>query len=684
MIRKLHSKSLWAALVFFTGSWLFGQVQFNMLDDWGTPVMDINSQGEGILMNGYYDFATNTPSITESNVYGTSAINDSSTIVGLVDDGNGNMVAGIRVGGVWSAFPSSVPIDNEATLYDISENGIWVVGQTGWDANTDTAWGFIYNTDTEEFRLLESPLYEYSAAYGVNNNGVAVGWVDDLPSGTFRMPAIFMPDGSIFVIDEVYGDAGSINNDGLVVGAMEGYAFIYDMNTDELEMFEAPDGAFSASFASISQNGIVVGFASYPGFLRMPIIYHPDLGNEPQMLSDILNGFGIDTSELSGTGYKISADGNYVSGFTDGPAFMAIGWAVYFDNMLIDNNSGEECQWTVNVWENYFGDEVEWELRDENGTVLLSGGPYGLEYNDTQTVNASGPLTFWITNDGIYGDNQPNYSVSNENGVILSGRMPNGGDTRTFDNLNCEDTPPPPPNLTCDDNKVEASSIENGYFLTNGLAFDAIAGENGFDIYGLKLNVFVEAESDLEFFVTIYDSNAGRPGNILESGFANTIEYNLVGNEFGYDVYQYLVAFDAPFTLDANSVYWIQAESTGVAWQTTSSEIIGSKLAINDGNGWSIDEEELIYELICEELGVKDLNSYEFGYYPNPVNDILTINTQKTIQSIDAFNLAGQKVISKKSLNNKQIDMSNLAPGTYVFKVVLDGNQVETFKIIKK
>ncbi len=105
-------------------------------------------------------------------------------------------------------------------------------------------------------------------------------------------------------------------------------------------------------------------------------------------------------------------------------------------NLLAPN---EECTWTVRVWEDYYGDEVDWELRDSDGTVILFGGGYGNGYDDIQTATAEGPLTFWITNDGLWGDNEPNYEVSNANGIILTGQMPGGGATYTFNNLNCED-----------------------------------------------------------------------------------------------------------------------------------------------------------------------------------------------------------------------------------------------------
>src|SRR5690606_14708109 len=40
------------------------------------------------------------------------------------------------------------------------------------------------------------------------------------------------------------------------------------------------------------------------------------------------------------------------------------------------------------------------------------------------------------------------------------------------------------------------------------------------------------------------------------------------------------------------------------------------------------------------EMGISDMNSSDFAYYPNPVKDFLTIKSKKAVQSIDAFNLA--------------------------------------------
>ncbi|MDO5655191.1 MAG: GEVED domain-containing protein [Flavobacteriaceae bacterium] len=108
----------------------------------------------------------------------------------------------------------------------------------------------------------------------------------------------------------------------------------------------------------------------------------------------------------------------------------------YTLNISQGSSTAEGCYWTVNVWENYYGDEVMWELRSSPGTVLLSGGNYGENYNITSSIFAPGPVTFWITNDGYFGDNEPNYTVSNGDEIVLSGQLPESS-TWTSAPLNC-------------------------------------------------------------------------------------------------------------------------------------------------------------------------------------------------------------------------------------------------------
>ncbi len=94
-------------------------------------------------------------------------------------------------------------------------------------------------------------------------------------------------------------------------------------------------------------------------------------------------------------------------------------------------------QWTVNVQGTGFGDEVSWELRDNTGAVILSGGNYPLGYNDTQMVDTMNePLEYFIESEGAFGDNTPTYTVSCSGNVVLTGTLA-GGTTSTNPGLVC-------------------------------------------------------------------------------------------------------------------------------------------------------------------------------------------------------------------------------------------------------
>ena len=85
-----------------------------------------------------------------------------------------------------------------------------------------------------------------------------------------------------------------------------------------------------------------------------------------------------------------------------------------------------------------------------------------------------------------------------------------------------------------------------------------------------------------------------------------------------------------------------------------------------------------------QSLGNTNFDNSSFTYYPNPVNDILNLSYSQTIERVSIYNLLGQEVITKTLNNNLgQIDMSNLANGTYLVKVFAD-NQTKTIKVLKQ
>ncbi|WP_299386368.1 T9SS type A sorting domain-containing protein [uncultured Lacinutrix sp.] len=107
-------------------------------------------------------------------------------------------------------------------------------------------------------------------------------------------------------------------------------------------------------------------------------------------------------------------------------------------------------------------------------------------------------------------------------------------------------------------------------------------------------------------------------------------------------------------------------------------------IRIND-DGATVGPESFTLEVSDTEiLSVSDFSVRSlFTYYPNPVNNTLTLNAQKAITNVAVFNMLGQEVIkSAPNAVSKAIDMSNLKSGAYFVKVTV-GTTVETIRVIK-
>ena len=83
-------------------------------------------------------------------------------------------------------------------------------------------------------------------------------------------------------------------------------------------------------------------------------------------------------------------------------------------------------------------------------------------------------------------------------------------------------------------------------------------------------------------------------------------------------------------------------------------------------------------------LGTDDFEAIAFKYYPNPVSDRLNLVASENIDSVEIYNLLGQRVFSKKlDAMQEQLDFSQLPKGTYILKAAI-GNVMKNVKIVKK
>lgn len=261
--------------------------------------------------------------------------------------------------------------------------------------------------------------------------------------------------------------------------------------------------------------------------------------------------------------------------------------------------------------------------------------------------------------------------------------------------LTCTNVPSPPQN--CDDFEVLSSYGEETFFMATTqqrLALDLPVGENAFYGYGMNLNLITE----LNIFPTIvnfrfFEDDEGIPGNQVTTRTGTIINHEFVGSFFNiYVANKYLVKFETPVFFDANKRYWIEIETDAIGWEHSS--VYGSlgypdvRRSAATGVWEALENPQLnlVFEMICNELNVWDAETaVDFQYFPNPVKEILTFNSPVNIRSLTIYNSTGQKVTPNVSFKSKnEINLSSMARGVYMFHVVLENNQIETFKIIKE
>jgi len=125
---------------------------------------------------------------------------------------------------------------------------------------------------------------------------------------------------------------------------------------------------------------------------------------------------------------------------------------------------------------------------------------------------------------------------------------------------------------------------------------------------------------------------------------------------------------------DGFSIYGMTTETT-YYWQVVPENAGGSAV---DCPVWS-------FTTSANTLSVKDIQLSSIVVSPNPVKDVVTINSPVGFDSVEVYNQLGQLVIESNSslMNNNRLDLSALNPGMYLVKINAD-NKSKTVKIIKE
>ncbi len=89
-------------------------------------------------------------------------------------------------------------------------------------------------------------------------------------------------------------------------------------------------------------------------------------------------------------------------------------------------------------------------------------------------------------------------------------------------------------------------------------------------------------------------------------------------------------------------------------------------------------------EITCDLLGIDDNTIEGFSYYPNPADETISLSAADTIEKVVVYNMLGQKMIDQAiDATISQVNVANLATGTYIMQVTVNG-QVGSYHIIKK
>ncbi len=81
---------------------------------------------------------------------------------------------------------------------------------------------------------------------------------------------------------------------------------------------------------------------------------------------------------------------------------------------------------------------------------------------------------------------------------------------------------------------------------------------------------------------------------------------------------------------------------------------------------------------IAVSLQANSISDFGFVIYPNPSNGVFSFKDTKNLQTVEVFNLVGERILSQG--NQKEINLSNFANGIYFAKI----NGMEVIKLVKE
>ncbi len=84
-------------------------------------------------------------------------------------------------------------------------------------------------------------------------------------------------------------------------------------------------------------------------------------------------------------------------------------------------------------------------------------------------------------------------------------------------------------------------------------------------------------------------------------------------------------------------------------------------------------------------LSLDDVSIASLSVFPNPAENVISINATAPITSLKIINMLGQIVLENNTVDNQQtIDISKLTKGIYFLQAIQDSNEQKTIRFVKK
>ena len=158
-----------------------------------------------------------------------------------------------------------------------------------------------------------------------------------------------------------------------------------------------------------------------------------------------------------------------------------------------------------------------------------------------------------------------------------------------------------------------------------------------------------------------------------------------------------LVSYSDIYTQHINFNGIVQWTTNGIPI-STATNIQRNPVIVSDGNGgaiitWGDYRTGTSYDIYAQRINITGnlstemqtvLNNSFFNVFPNPSNGLITFQSIENISNIYIINQLGESVYKETSVNHnkKELDLTNLSNGIYIYKIISEGNKISNGKLI--